>query len=156
MMCAYAGRGAHGGGIPATRGSSGVVGVELEQQLRDQRALPGRAATARRIGRCQLGGIDDVCLATQDDLRVRGLRPQGVGSGGFNSLGLHWFLFALLMLLLAKLHDVSLVLADTKTKEAHMNNDQINSTSNTYRFCISLIDTMWAIGTSVAAGALSA
>lgn len=89
---------------------------------------------------------------------VRGLRPQGVGSGGFNSLGMHWFLFALLVCLLVKSHDVYLRLVGGSTKEVHMNkNHGTNTTSsNTVRLLLSLINTVWAVGTSVVAGVLSA
>jgi hypothetical protein len=85
---------------------------------------------------------------------TRGLGPQGVGSEGSISLG-NGFAFALLVFLLSKMHVVSIAL--TETKEAPMNKTQKNSTNpSTLTIFSSLITTMWAIGTSVAAGALSA
>jgi hypothetical protein len=109
---------------------------EREESLGSERRLLSR----RRVARAD--GIDT----------ARG----GLDGGAFSSLGLHWFLFVLLMLLLTKLHDVYLF--ETKTKEVSMNKIQVNSTnrSNTSTFYIALINTIWATGTSVAAGALSA
>jgi hypothetical protein len=71
---------------------------------------------------------------------------------------LHWFLFALLTLLLAMMHVFYLRLAGGYTKEAQMNKDLSTSTktTNTHQLSASLITTIWAIGTSAAAGVLSA
>lgn len=85
---------------------------------------------------------------------TRGLGPQGVGSEGSISLGYRWFSFGLIVLLLSKTHEVSGKILGTK--EVNMNKKQNNGVTSSTTFLNSLITTMWAMGTSVAAGALSA
>ena len=90
-------------------------------------------------------------------LTSRGLRPQGVGSGGFDSPGLHWFSIVLLVTALVVSHACSALAAGGK--EVQMNKTNANQTAALNKalcFWRSLIETMWAIGTSAAAGALSA
>jgi hypothetical protein len=86
------------------------------------------------------------------------LRPQGVGSGGFDSLGWCWFWIVLLVIARFVIHVVVSSLASEATKEVHMENANQNQNTAlkvTKLSLVSLIDTMWAIGTSAAAGALS-
>ena len=86
-----------------------------------------------------------------------GLRPQGVGSGGFESSVLRWFAIVLSVLILVVSHVT--VLASEPVKEVHMekaNAYQIGTLNKSRLFLSSLITTMWAIGTSEVAGALSA
>jgi succinate dehydrogenase hydrophobic anchor subunit len=69
---------------------------------------------------------------------------------------LHWFLFVLHVLVLAVIHVVSGLAATTK--EVPMNKtskDQPAALQVPKRFALSLIATVWAIGTSATAGALS-
>lgn len=91
---------------------------------------------------------------------ARGLRPQGVGSGGFLALGMHWFWFALAVFVLLVIRGTVLVLAAGTQKEAPMeqaNGNQKKAALVTPKlFSISLASTAWAIGTSAVAGALSA
>ena len=84
-----------------------------------------------------------------------GLRPQGVASGGFYSPGLHWLLFVLYVLLLSVVH-AALDLA-VKAKEVRMKTSKKQSVAlqKPNQFAVSLMTTVWAIGTSAAAGALS-
>lgn len=81
---------------------------------------------------------------------LRGLRPQGVDSGWFNSSVSRWVLISLLVLILFVSHAVSEV-----AKEVHMNKSQLGSLSMSRVFLSSTNTTMWAIGTSAVAGALS-
>jgi len=90
---------------------------------------------------------------------VRRLRPQGVVSGGFNSPGSHWFGFVLLVLTLVVIHAVVSNLALETTMEVRMEKAKtapVTALNKAKLVLVSLINTMWAIGTSVAAGALSA
>jgi hypothetical protein len=69
---------------------------------------------------------------------------------------MHWFLVAILVLLLVTLHDLFVVQRRRMTKEVQMNANQTNSTNTTSGPTMSFFETIWAMGTSVAAGALSA
>ena len=83
----------------------------------------------------------------------RRLRPQGVGIVGFSPV-VRWFLIVLLVLSLTVLH----ALAVFAEKEVHMektNNSQISTLNKSKQFLLSFIYTIWAIGTSAAASALS-
>jgi hypothetical protein len=88
---------------------------------------------------------------------TRGLRPQGVGSGGFDSPVLHWFLVVLLVIALIVTHACSVLAADGKEVQMDKTNTNQSAALNKARqFLLSLTVTVWAIGTSAAAGALSA
>jgi hypothetical protein len=86
---------------------------------------------------------------------ARAFGPQGVGGNGIEALGVQWFAFALFVFVLTGLRTVYFAIEGISTKRVHMNKGQTNCTNHSL-FRVSLIDTMWAIGTSVAAGALSA
>lgn len=87
------------------------------------------------------------------------LRPEGVYSGGFNSPGQIWFFFALLVILFL-FHVIGEVLSSSPMKEVLMNNGKKKISEAAFSFGIaflrSVVNTIWAIGTSLAAGALSA
>jgi len=89
-------------------------------------------------------------------LRVPRFRPQGVGSWGFESLGMHWFLFVLLVFALTVTHATSVLAADEKEVLMKMNRSRSAAPDRPNRFLRSLATTAWTIGTSAVAGALSA
>jgi hypothetical protein len=80
------------------------------------------------------------------------VRPQGDASGGFNSLGCGLVTFALSVVLLS----VSAVFL--KKKEVPMREKKVTSVraGKTKLFLRAHAETLWAIGTSAAAGALAA
>ena len=84
------------------------------------------------------------------------LRPQGVGSAGFNSPILRWLLVVLQVGLLAISHALSVLAADRAERKDNMTNSQHQSLSNTELLVSSASTTIWTIAASVVAGALSA
>lgn len=74
---------------------------------------------------------------------------------------MHWFWIVLLVIALVVAHVFVSVLARNTTREVRMENAErtkknLSKALNPKLLLISLTNTMWAVGTSAAAGALSA